>query len=65
MDVKKAMHIAKIALEQESPFISIKKDALEVLMNSARYDPEIRYVRSEEKAVIHKLVDGTKVLLNR
>lgn len=65
MDVKKAMHIAKIALEQESPFISIKKEALEALMKFAWYDPEIRYVRSEERAVIHKLADGTKVLLNR
>jgi hypothetical protein len=65
MNIKMALDTAKIALELKQSFVTIKREALEALIKSAGYDPEIRYVSPAENAIIHKLADGTKVLLMR
>jgi len=63
MNIKEALDIANIALKRQ--YASVNKEVLETLVKSAQYDPEIRYVQAQERAIIHRLSDGTKVLLSR
>ena len=44
MNIQMAVDVAKIALELKKPFVVIERGALELLVESAQYDPELRYV---------------------
>jgi len=64
MDVKKAIELAKVSLELDKPFVSITREALTVLVEASKFHPSYRYT-VDDVAIIHTLVDGRKVVLQR